>query len=441
MKRPISTMVMACLCFSLTGLQAQLRTDTATLKEGTLDNCIQYALQHQPLIQQSLLDEAIVDKQVQAKLADWYPQLNFNYNYSHSFDLPVAYFSNIYVRTGTFNSSNLGLNLSQNIFNRDVLLASRTAKDVRTQVKQNTSFNKIELAVGVSKAFYDVLLTQQQVWVLNEAIVRLERSLKDALSQYRSGVADKTDYKRATIALNNAKAQQKQSTDLVTAKLSYLKQLMGLQDSANLQLQYDTSMMEKDALTDTAAPVQYDNRIEYRLLQTQQRLQQANLQYQRSAFVPSVSAFGNYNVSYLNNEFSKTYSNGFGNSNIGLQLSFPIFQGNKRVLQVRQAELQTKRTDWDMVLLKSRINTQYAQALALYKGNLANYTAQKENVALARDVYQTLDLQYRSGIRTYLDVIIAESDLRTAQLNYYNALYQLLQSKLDVEKALGNIQY
>lgn len=434
-------MVMACLCFSLTGLQAQSRTDTTTLKEGTLDNCIQYALQHQPLIQQSLLDESIVEKQVQAKLADWYPQLNFNYSYSHSFDLPIAYFSGNYIRTGTFNSSNLGLNLSQNIFNRDVLLASRTAKDVRTQVKQNTSFNKIELAVGVSKAYYDVLLTQQQVSVLNEAIVRLERSLKDALSQYRSGVADKTDYKRATIALNNARAQQKQSNDLVVAKLSYLKQLMGLQDSADLTLKYDTSLMEKDALTDTAAPVQYENRIEYRLLQTQQRLQQANLQYQRSAFVPSISAFGNYSVSYLNNEFSKIYSNGFGNSNIGLQLAFPIFQGNKRVLQVRQAELQTKRTDWDMVLLKSRISTQYAQSLALYKGNLANYTAQKENVSLARDVYQTLDLQYRSGIRTYLDVIIAESDLRTAQLNYYNALYQLLQSKLDVEKALGNIQY
>jgi outer membrane protein len=56
-------------------------------------------------------------------------------------------------------------------------------------------------------------------------------------------------------------------------------------------------------------------------------------------------------------------------------------------------------------------------------------------------VYRTLDLQYRSGIKTYLDVIIAESDLRTTQLNYYNALFQLLQSKLDVEKALGNITY
>jgi outer membrane protein len=119
----------------------------------------------------------------------------------------------------------------------------------------------------------------------------------------------------------------------------------------------------------------------------------------------------------------------------------PIFRGNKRVLQIRQAELQSKRVDWDLVLLKSRVNTQYAQAIANYKGNYYNYVALKENVALADDVYRTLDLQYRSGIKTYLDVIIAESDLRTTQLNFYNALFQLLQSKFDVQKALGTIQY
>lgn len=440
MKRPIPFAGLAALLLLSYWGKAQPRTDTA-LKEGSLSNCIQYALQHQPLIQQSLLDELIVERQLQSKLADWYPQLNLNYSLVHSFELPVSYFSGGYVRNGTFNTSNIGFNVTQNIFNRDALFASRTAKDVRQQVKQNTSFNKIDLAVNVSKAFYDVLLTRKQTAVLHEAIVRLERSLKDAVNQYKSGVADKTDYKRATIALNNARAQEKQSKELVMAKLSYLKQLMGLTDEADLKLQYDTSMMEQDAVTDTAAQVRYENRIEYRLLQTQQKLQLANLQYQKSAYIPAVSAFGNYTIAYLNNDFGKTYNNGFGNSNIGLQLAFPIFQGNKRVLQVKQAMLQNRRIDWDLLLLKSRINTQYAQALALYKGNLANYTAQKENVQLAKDVYQTLDLQYRSGIRTYLDVIIAESDLRTAQLNYYNALYQLLQSKLDVEKALGTLPY
>jgi outer membrane protein len=413
----------------------------SVLHDATLAGCVQYALAHQPLIQQSLLDEDITEKQIQARLADWYPQVNLNYNLQHNFELPVSYFSGGYVRNGTFNSSNIGLNVTQNIFNKDALFASRTANDIRLQTKQNTSFNKIDVAVNVSKAFYDVLLTQQQVSVLGQAITRLERSLKDAMSQYQSGVADKTDYKRATIALNNAKAQRKQSADLIVAKIAFLKQLMGLADNADLQLKYDTSAMEKDAVVDTNAVVLYDNRIEYKILQTQQRLQEANIKYYKSSFVPTISAFGNYNMSYLNNDFGKTYSSGFGVSNLGIQLAMPIFQGNKRVLQVRQAELQYKRVGWDITLLRSRVNTQYTQALAVYKGNLSNYYSLKENVVLADDVYRTLDLQYRSGIKTYLDVIIAESDLRTTQLNYYNALFQLLQSKLDVEKALGNIQY
>jgi outer membrane protein len=119
----------------------------------------------------------------------------------------------------------------------------------------------------------------------------------------------------------------------------------------------------------------------------------------------------------------------------------PIFQGTKRIQEVREAELQLDRLNWDFTSLKDNINTQYQQALAIYKGNLADYLALKDNVQLANDVYNVIDLQYRSGIKTYLDVIVAESDLRSAQLNYFNSLYQLLQSKLDVEKALGTVQY
>lgn len=419
---------------------AQQKQDTV-LPEASLDNCVRYALSHQPVLQQSILDEQIVEKTIQSRLADWYPQINLGFNLEHYFDLPTAYFSGNFVNSGTYNNSTFGFGATQNIFNRDVLLASRTAKDVRKQSTQSTTNNKIDVVVNVSKAFYDVLLTQKQVEVLDEDLQRLERSLKDAYNQYQGGIVDKTDYKRATISLNNTRAQRKQVNDLIVAKYANLKQLMGYPDSAGLRLQYDTSLMEKEALIDTAQPVQYDNRIEYQLLQTQKKLQYANLKYYQWAYIPTVSAFGNYNLTYLNNEFSKTYNRSFPNSNIGLQVAIPIFQGNKRVYQVKQAELELKRVDWDEVLLKSRINTQYAQAIASYKGNLANYTALKDNVQLANEVYNTLRLQYTSGIKTYLDVIIAESDLRTAELNFYNALYQLLQSKIDVQQSLGTIHY
>ena len=63
----------------------------------------------------------------------------------------------------------------------------------------------------------------------------------------------------------------------------------------------------------------------------------------------------------------------------------------------------------------------------------------KENVSLAKDVYHVVSLQYREGIKIYLDVIVAQSDLRTAELNYYNALFQVLSSKIDLQKALGTL--
>jgi outer membrane protein len=60
---------------------------------------------------------------------------------------------------------------------------------------------------------------------------------------------------------------------------------------------------------------------------------------------------------------------------------------------------------------------------------------------LAKEVYEILRLQYRSGIKAYLEVITAETDLRTAEINYYTSVYQLLASKIDVQKALGQIVY
>ncbi len=50
-----------------------------------------------------------------------------------------------------------------------------------------------------------------------------------------------------------------------------------------------------------------------------------------------------------------------------------------------------------------------------------------------------VSLQYREGVKTYLDVIVSQSDLRTSELNYYNALFQLLSSKIDLKRALGTL--
>ena len=414
----------------------------SVLQQASLPDCIRYALKHQPALQQALLDEAITERQIQGKLADWYPQLGLNYNYQYNFQLPSAYFSGNIVKTGIKNTSTLGVSATQNIFNRDVLLASRTAGDVRKQYKQATAETQIDIVVNVSKAFYDVLLAQKQIDLLNDDITRLEGSFKNAYDQYQGGIVDKTDYKRATISLNNSKAEKRTTEEALKSRLAYLKQQMGYLAGNEITLVYDSAQLMNEISVDTAAGVKYDNRIEYQLLQTRKRLQVANLQYNKWDYYPTLSAFGTYNLGgYFSNDFGKLYANNYPNSFAGLQLSFPIFQGGKRLQNIRAAELQVKRVDWDIVALQTSINTEYVQAMAGYKSNLNQYFVLKDNLALAQEVYNTIQLQYKAGIKTYLDVIIAESDLRTSQVNYTNALYQVLSSKLDVQKALGDIRY
>jgi len=427
-------------CISFLVTSAQKAPDTV-INSASLQTIVQYALKHYPQVQQALLDEQITDRQIRSKLADWLPQLNLNATYQNNFQLQSIYFNGNYSRSGVYNQSQVGLGLTQSIFNRDVLLASRTRNDALKLSRQTTATDKIDIAVNVSKAFYDVLLTQKQIEVLDEDIRRLERNLKDTYNQYQGGIVDKVDYKRATISLNNSKAQRKTNQEALKGKYAVLMQYMGYQGKDSIHLEYDSTQMAGEVIVDTTLALDYNKRIEYQALLTRKKLQITNLQYEKWSYLPTLSADAAYNLNYLNNRFSKLYTNNLPNSFAGLSLSFPIFQGTKRIQNIRIAELQVTRMDWDIVELQNAITSEYTQALAAYKGYLNDYYILKDNLELARDVFNTIELQYRSGIKTYLELITAETDLLNAQTNYSNALYQVLSSKLDVQKALGTLQY
>ncbi|RYD86911.1 MAG: TolC family protein, partial [Sphingobacteriales bacterium] len=230
-----------------------------------------------------------------------------------------------------------------------------------------------------------------------------------------------------------------QTEEAIKSKSAYLKQVMGFNPDRKLTLSYDSAALQAEAMIDTNQVLNYAARVEYRMLQTQKNLDNVNVSYYKWGFLPSVSAIGGYSLAYFNDNFSKLYNDAFPTSFAGLTLSIPIFQGGKRLQNLAKARLQVERTDLDLINSRNSINTEYAQALANYKGAYANWKALNENVSLANDVYKVVDLQYREGIKTYLDVIVAQADLRTAELNFYNALFQLLASKIDLQRSLGTL--
>ncbi len=408
--------------------------------ELTLDQCIQYALDNGPAMQQAFLDERIGDREIKSSLSGWFPQITASAAGTRNIKLQQQIIGDQLITFGQNYNSSISLQVDQNLINRDQIFAGRTSKYIKQQWDQNIVNVEIATVVDVSKAFYDVLLTYEQLKIIDENLMRLQKQYNDAKSRYESGLVDKTDYQRAAITLSNTRSNKRRADESVEAKLAYLKQLMGYPVDANLSLDYNYDAMEEKAFVDTTQMMLPENRIEYQQIQTEESLAQLNTGYQKWAYMPTLTANYNYNWLYFNNSFSQLYDRSYPTSGLGLTLSLPIFQGGKRHQDIRIAELQQEKVSVEKQNLEKQINTEYKTALANYRSDLYEWRTIKENMELAEEVYNIIKLQYDEGIKAYVDLIVAETELRTAQLSHFNAMYNLMSSRIDLDRALGNIE-
>ncbi|MCV9387268.1 TolC family protein [Reichenbachiella ulvae] len=407
----------------------------------TLDECIEYALENQPALEQSLIDQQIGRHEINASLAEWLPQISANYALNHNIERQSMVIGDQTIRMGQNYNSNIELRADQTLYSNEAFLASRASRNTRLRLEQDVASTKINTVVDVSKAFYDILLTREQLNILDENIVRQQKQYNDAFAQYENGIVDKTDYQRASITLANTRSSRNRTQESLKAKFAYLKQLIGFPLEEEFDLNYNSQqVLEREIQLDTTQDLQIESRIEYRQLTTDRELLKLNTNYYQMGLIPRVSAYVNYNPQYFNNNFGDLYGTAYPTSSVGLTASIPIFTGNKRIQQIKIAKLQESRLDVTIEDTKRAINTEYQTALASYKSDYLDMTTLRSNADLAQQVYNTIKLQYDEGIKSYLEVIVAETELQTAQLNYLNAVFQLLSSKLDFQKAIGTIE-
>ena len=427
------------------GVAAQTGNRPDTGQSLTLDQCVAYALKNQPALHQSLINTDIARATNAINLSGWLPQVGVSGNLTHYLALPTSFVKNASTgtiaqqKTGVINTAIPVLSATQTLFNPSLIYAAHAAPLYIQQTEQITDSTKINIVATVSKTFYSLLLTLQQINVLKEDTARLAKNVQDTYHQYIGGIVDETDYDEARITLNNSLTQLKSATENVIPQYAALKQTMGLAPEQQFNVSFDTLQMMKDIAFDTTQSLQYSQRIEFQQLQTSKKIQGQLIDYYRKSWLPTVGAFFDYDYEFQNNTFGHLFSQAYPYSFVGLSVSMPIFTGFARTQSLHRAHLQGQLLDWSEVNLKSQIYTEYTTALASYKSNLYDLNSQRENVDLARRTYDIVALQYQQGVVAYLNVITAESNLITSEIGYLNALFQLLSSKIDLQKSMGVI--
>ncbi len=437
------TTATCCICLSIAAQSQSASSPDTTTSALTLDSCIGYALRHEPMINMAIVNVAIVRANNRIATAGWLPQVNVSGNFTHYNTLPTGFFTDsgrvVNSKTGVVNTVTPTLAVTQTIFNPSLLYAVHAAPLYVKQAEQVTDSTRIEIIAAVSKTFYSLLNTLEQINVLKEDTARLAKNVSDTYHQYISGVNDKTNYNEAVISLNNSLFSLRQAIESVRPQYAQLKQVMGFPPAQHFNVLYDTVQMKSDIAFDTTLQMDMTKRPEYQYLQTTKRLQLETINYYRHAWIPTVGAFFDYENEYESSKFSNLFSQAYPFNYVGLSVSVPIFTGFARTNNIKKARLQFDLLDWNEVLLKSQIWTDYTTAMSNYKSNLYNLNVSQENTALAKETYDIVQLQYLQGVVPYLNVITAETNLITSELTYETSLFQVLSSKIDLEKSMGII--
>ncbi len=250
------------LVFSIIFFSSNAQTiakETDTSEYLTLKNCIDYALIHQPALNRSLLEISIAKATNAINLSGFFPQVSIEGTFTHYIELPTSFFSDtsgastapVRQRVGVVNTFTPEIYVSQAIFSPSLIYALRSAPLYVKQANQITDSTKIDVVATVSKAFYNLLLTLEQINVLREDTVMLRQSVEDTYHQYVGGIVDETDNDQAIITLNNSRAQLKQADNNVIPQYATLKQLMGYPPEKQFNVSFDTLEMMNDIHFDT----------------------------------------------------------------------------------------------------------------------------------------------------------------------------------------------
>lgn len=451
--------------------------------EFTLEECISYALENSVTLKNAALDEQIANARVKETRGIGLPQIDATVSLLQNQKLP-RFFAQYFAPSegegpGFFDlggipgiqdgdvvglpnffqlmsSGNATVSISQILFNGSYLVGLKAASAYRELSIRSTRQSREQTIQQVTKAYYAVLINDDRMNLFNHNIARVDSLLRTTRALHENGFAEGIDVDRIQVTLNNLVAERDKFYNFQELAIHLLKFQMNYPldqpltvagDIASLQV--DESLLRKYELN-----WDYTQRSDYQLLEANRTMQQLDVRNKFSTALPSLVAFANLGYSTQSPNIGglfRTETNGvestssygpdkwYSFSNFGINLSIPIFSGLQRSYRLQQAKLNLVKVENSFTSLKSAIDLEVKQAAISYLNAIKTLDAQRQNTALAENIARITKIKYEEGVGSNLEVIEAESSLKEAQTNYYNALYDALLAKVDLDKAYGKL--
>ena len=426
------------LCFQVSFGQAELSL--------SLDQALEMALRKNTIMLNAALDIDYAETQVNELKAQGLPQVSGSADFSHTFKIPTQIIPGDFVgQPGTMIATqfgvpfnvNVGVGASQLLFDGTFFLGLKAASEFVNISKLSASASEIDIKEGVTKAYYMALISQQNIGQLSASLANIKKLQSETEQLYKAGFAEKLDVDRLTLSVSNLEININKLQNQAKLAKQLLLNTIGVDVNQELTL---TSKIPGEPTSDSYAAVfNPENRIEIKLIDQQQELNQLNLKRYKMGYFPSIYGNFSYGSSTFASEgkFGELGDDWYGNGRYAVSLNVPIFDGLYKKAKADQAKIDIKKTENTKQQALLGMNLQVSQAKTNYLNALKTIELQKKSQDLAESIFNTTKIKFTEGIGSSFEMINAESELTQANTNYLNALYELNVARIDLNKALG----
>jgi outer membrane protein TolC len=416
----------------------------------TAKQAVDYAMKNSVNVKNSLKDVEIQLQTNREVTSSALPQLSGNVNVTDYLKLPTQlipaeFFGGaagdfLPVQFGTKWNGTYGVTLNQLLFDGQVFVGLQARAASIEYAEKNVAVTQETIKANVYKIYYQLVIGKKQIALIDANVARAEKLLHDTKAMFESGFQEKLDVDKVNVLLANLRTQKLRVENQLQSGYIGLKYLMGMPVKYQLNLS-DTlsdSFLRDGVLGDS---VRYEDRQEFQLLKSVEKLNTYNIKRYKYTYIPTVSLTGNYNRMAQREKFTffKGNQDWFTTAYIGLQINVPIFDGFARDSRIRSAKLELEKTQNNIEGLKNQINNEVTTASITINNALIAIDEQTKNMKLAEEVYEQTKKKYEAGLGSNLEITNAETDLREAQNNYFTALYGGIIARIDYLKAIGKL--
>ncbi len=440
------------MLFALSLGSAFAQTDTSA-NAYSLQQCIDYALENHTSMKNAKLDYQSSEAKVRETVSIGLPQVNGKVEFVDNLKvqsqfLPANAFEPtapagmvVPVAFGVTYSSSASVTATQMIFDGSYLVGVKAAKVYKELYEKSITQTKVELVEKVSKAYYAVLVNQERLTLIQKNQSLIDKLFNDTKAMRDAGFADNVALQRIEVRKNNLDVEISKMESMVKINQALLKFQMGLPQQQNITLSDEIEDIIDDVNPSEEITINYEDRIEYKQLGIQKQLMDLDVKNYKAKALPSLSAFGTLgaNIGAYNFGDVPQLNNWRDFSMVGLSLNVPIFSSFQRGHRIEQAQISSEKVANNIAQLEQSIQLEHMQSKLTIENSMKTVKAQKSNMALAEEVYRITKIKYDEGMASNYEVIDAETALKDAQTNYYNALYEAVVAKIDLQKATGTL--